>query len=381
VPSPEDDAGRYTLVITAVGGGVGRTLLQALRGRRGRLRVVGLSSRADAPELYDCDAAWLVPPTAERDAHQERLIELIGQERADLVIPGRDEDVLALAELGEAHPALSPRLLCGPTDAARVLVDKRVGAAFAQAEELPFAPTIDAGAPDAPRRIAEMLSSHGFPLIAKPAEGNGSRGVRVLLDRSQLQRQLGRPGVLLQPMIDAPRASALRPDLDDGVPLFWEVPEERLFAVRGWIGRDGVVRPGCAYVMSMVAGRFERMALVDDIDLHLLGSRYGEALASRLRWRGPYHLQCKRDAAGRYWPIELHGRFGGGTAARALLGHDEAGALLRHWLGEDALALHPARPGEASAVHLRPEDTVLQRSPLATLAAEGRWQGSRPGRD
>lgn len=370
-------AGRSTVIITAVGSGVGRTLLQALRGRRGRLRIVGLGSRADAPELYDCDAAWQVPETAEHAAHQARLRELIALEAADLVIPGRDDDVLALAELGDIHPGLRPRLLAGPADAARVLVDKRRSAAFAEQQGLPFAPTVDAGAADAATRAAELLRRHGFPLIAKPADGNGSRGVRVLLDDAQLQRQLGRTGVLLQPMIDAPGPEALRPDLADGVPLFWGVPEERLYAVRGWIGRDGAVHAGCAYVMTMAAGRFERMALADDPALQVLGQRYGQAFAERLRWRGPYHLQCKRDAAGRYWPIELHGRFGGGTAGRMLLGHDEAGEVLRHWLGDDALPRQGTAAREVVAVHLRPEDAALPRQGPAVLATGRRW--SAPG--
>jgi hypothetical protein len=377
MPRPERHGSRSTLVITAVGSGVGRTLLQALGGRRQGLRLVGLGSEAEVPELYDCDAAWLVPPTADAASHRARLLEVIAEEGADLVVPGRDEDVLALAELRDAQPALAARLLVGPAAAARVLVDKSASAAFAQTQGLPFVPTVDTGAPDAAQRAEALLANHGFPLIAKPANGNGSRGVRVLLDRPQLRRQLGMPATVLQPMIDAPPRAALQPDLADGVPLFWGVPEERLFAVRGWIGLDARPRAGCAYVMRMTAGRFDRMALVDDPALHRLGEAYGLALAAALHWRGPYHLQCKRDAAGRYWPIELHGRFGGGTAGRAMLGHDEAGAVLRHWLGERALPAQDGPPGEASAVHLRPHDAGVPRADRATLVAHGRWPALR----
>lgn len=362
-------AERATLLITAVGSGVGRTLLLALQGRRKNLRIVGLNSEAEAPELFSCDSAWLVPPTAD-DGFGPRLQAILATEQPDLVLPGRDEDVLALALLGEARPALAPRLLVGSVAAARLMAHKQAMADFAQARGLPFVPTLSTDAPDAAAAAQQLVARFGFPLITKPASGNGSRGVRVLLGPAPLARALQRRGQVLQPMIDAPPPAVMEPGLEEGVPLFWELPEPRLYAVRGWIGRDARVRQGCVYEMTMSAGRYVRMALLDDAGLAGIGEAYGHALAAQ-GWRGPYHLQCKRDAEGRYWPIELHGRLGGGTAGRALLGHDELGELLRHWLGDEVLPR--GMPARAAVVVARPDECGLPAAALATLRAQGRW--------
>lgn len=362
-------ARRETVLVTAVGSGVGHSLLQALQGRRARLRVVGLNSDPEAPELFQCDAAWWVPPSAD-PGFATRLAEIIEVEQPALVIPGRDDDLPLLARLGEARPALAARLAVGTPAMAGVMTDKRLSAAFAAARGLPFAPSVASGEPEARSQADALLRRHGLPWIAKPARGNGSRGVRVLLDRDQLQRALGRPDLVLQPMIDAPPAAALQPDLADGVPLFWAVPEPRLHAVRGWIGRDGAVRPGLAYAMTMTAGRFERMWPVDEPALAALGVAYGTAFADA-GWRGPFHLQLKRDAAGGFWPIEFSGRLGGGSAGRLVLGHDEPGELIRHWVGDEALPAAPADP--AALVMARSHDFAVPAAALQTLRSSGHW--------
>ena len=366
---PQQAESRKTLLITAVGSGVGRTLLQALQGRRQRLRVLGLNSRADAPELYQCDAAWLGPETARQAAHQRRLIELIEAEQPDLVLAGRDEDVAALATLREARPHWAPRLLVGSLAAARVLGDKRLSAEFALARGLPFVPTVGTDAADAAAAAQRLLQQHGYPLIAKPTQGNGSRGVRVLLNPAQLARALARPGLVLQPMIDPP--VQLQPDLDDGVPFFWGVPEERLLALRGWVARDGAVHWGCGYRMTMVIGRYERMEPVDDTRLCDMGLAYGRAL-STLGWCGPFHLQCKQAPGGPMLPIELNGRLGGGTAGRRGFGYDELGELLNHWLG--AGFVPPDITAPSPLVLSRQVDCVLPAAAMAQLQASGQWR-------
>lgn len=367
-----DDAATKTVLITAVGSGVGQSILQSLQGRRERLRVLGSNSLAEAPELFHCDAAWLLPPNEQAEEHRRQLQQLIEAESPDLVVPGRDDDVLVLAALREARPEWAPRLLVGSLAAARVMDHKALSAAFAQAYDLPFVPTVSTDAPDAKATVRHLLQQHGFPLIAKPASGNGSRGVRVLLDESQLERVLARPGQVLQPMVDAP--AELQPDLSEGVPLFWGVSEQRLFAVRGWIAHDGQLHPGCAYVMTMVTGRFERMAWVDDEALHALGMQYGRAL-SKIGWRGPFHLQCKLAQDARYLPIELNGRLGGGTAGRQSMGYDEVADIFNHWLGS-ALGggfVPPHTAPRSGLVISRPVDRPLSEDALTHLRSTGRW--------
>lgn len=367
---PAGPAARATVVITSAGSLVGHTLLQALAGRRERLRIVGLNSQPESTELFQCDAAWLVPETATGAAFAQRLREILAHERPALVVPGRDEDVAALAALGEAWPGLSSRLLAGSLAGARVMGSTAASAGFARDHGLPFVPTVATDDPQAAAAVQALRREHPLPWIAKPDQGSGSRGVRVLLHQPQLERALQRPGQVLQPMLDPP--DELQPGLDDGVPLFWGVAEHRLYAARGWVDRHGQVHPGCRYRMRMTAGRYEHMALCDEPALAALGQAYGQALAA-IGWRGPYHLQAKCAADGRLLPIELNGRFGGGTAGRRWLGHDEVAEVLNHWLGGPWVPQDAPNATPGALVLSRPACHALPAQGLAQLQAQGHW--------
>lgn len=361
---------KKSVLITSVGSLVGHTLLQTLAGRRDHLRLVGLNSRADEPSNFDCDVVWLTPETADGPLHLARLSQVMRKESVDLVIPSRDEDVVALANLRAREPELAPRLLVGSVGAAQAMDSKLASASFAAKNALPFAPTVASDAPDSRELVRALVVRYGFPLIAKPAHGNGSRGVLVLLNQDQLDRMLSRPAYVIQPMLDAPAKLGL--DVADGIPLFWGVPEERLFAVRGLVGIDGKLGRNFGYVMTMVMGRAERMARVDDPLLDTIGLRFGQAL-SKLGWRGPYNVQCKRDTSAELIPIEINGRFGGGTAGRRELGYDELAWAVNQWLGGDFVPLDSPGEWQSDLVVSKLADYALPHRPLQTLAERGQW--------
>lgn len=329
---------RTTLLLTALGSMVVRAVLDALEGRRADLRVVGCGSDPTAPDRARCDAFHHVPVSggADWDAEVRRIVT---RERPDAVVPGRDRDVRELARLAEGWPPLAAGLLAGSTGLAAAFDDKAATAAFALRHGLPHVPTMVTDDATASAEAAAMIAAHGLPLISKPRDGNGSRGVRVLTDHDQVVGALGVPGQVLQPFLDVPRDTPLRPDLALGTPLFWEVPEERLFVVQVLIGRDGTVLGALPFRSRHVRGRPEEFWVHDDPALLRLGTDVAAAAASE-GWRGPLNVQAKRDAAGGYHVIELNGRFSGGTSARLLLGFDEVGLLLDDLLGRPVL---PAR--------------------------------------
>ena len=53
-----------------------------------------------------------------------RVLEILRREHVDLIVPCRDDDVVALAELAEAHPEHRAQALCGPAVLARMMSDK-----------------------------------------------------------------------------------------------------------------------------------------------------------------------------------------------------------------------------------------------------------------
>ena len=329
-------SGSTTLLLTAVGSLVARGVLDVLEGRRDGLRVVGCGSDPTVLDRRRCDAFHHVPAT-DAVGWEDALRHVLAVERPEAVVPGRDHDVRALARLAATRPDLDRVLLAGSADLAAALDDKAAVAAFARRHDLPHVPTVVTDDPDAAEAAAALLAAHGFPLISKPRDGNGSRGVRVVTDHEQLATAVATPGLVVQPFLDTPAGVPLRPDLTGGAPLFWDVPEDHLYGVQTLIARDGTLLGALAFRTWHVRGRPVRVDVRDDPDLLALGTACAAA-ATVEGWRGPLNVQTKRDGAGGYRIIELNGRFTGGTSGRLLLGFDEVRLLLDDLVGRPVLA-------------------------------------------
>ena len=358
-----------TVLVLSVGSLVGQTMLDCLEGRRSSLRLIGINSVAAAAGNFRCDRAYLAPPAAEAAAHRRRLLEVFDKEKPDLVIPGRDDDVLVLAEIGQALPQWAGHLLVGSIEAARIMNDKIESARFAAAHGLPFADTVCSDDDGAAQAAERLLASHGFPLIAKPRDGNGSRGIFVLLDRNHLARALARPGMAIQPYYDPP--DTLAPDITGGIPFFWAVEEARLYAVQTLIDRDGRIGPACAFVSTMVAGRCERLVRRDDPALLDIARAYAKQIAT-IGWRGPFNLQLKRHGDD-FRAIEMNGRFSGGTSARRHLGFDEVAMTLNDWFGEGAVPPLPGGSRHVDVITRSLCDFPLPADGVRDLETHGFW--------
>ncbi len=358
-----------TVLLLSVGSLVGQTVLDCLDGRRSGLRLVGMNSLAAAAGNFRCERTYLAPPATENAAYRQRLLDVFEQEKADLVIPGRDDDVLMLAEIAQSWPQWSGRLLVGSTEAARIMDDKIESARFAAAHDLPFADTVCSDEDGAAQAADQLLAASGFPLIAKPRNGNGSRGIFVLLDRSHLAHALAHPGMAIQPYYDPP--DTLAPEITGGIPFFWAVEEARLHGVQTLIGRDGRVGPACAFVSTMVSGRCEQLLRSDEPAVLAIARAYAQQIAA-IGWRGPFNLQLKRAGDG-FRAIEMNGRFSGGTSARLHLGFDEVGLTLNDCLGAGTVPpVHGASPS-VDVVSRRFCDFPLPAVAVRELQTQGVW--------
>lgn len=187
------------IAITSVGSLVGQNILDSLEGRREGIEVVGVNSVAAAAGNFRCDRAYLAPPASRSGEYLDRLAAVLNEEKPDLVLPGRDDDVLALARLKEAQGQGAPALPVGPAALAHVIADKAASLQFARRHDLPYVDSVPASEPDA---VARLLRRYGYPLVAKPRQGNGSRGVRVVFDDMQRAAVGALPDYLVQPYFE-----------------------------------------------------------------------------------------------------------------------------------------------------------------------------------
>lgn len=308
---------RYRVLITGAGSLVAKGILDSLEGRRQNLHVIGAGFGDATPTMLRCDEVIRTVPS-DHPAFGEQLQQIVNEAAVDLVIPGRDFDVPAVADLDAVT-------LTGA--GAQIATDKWLSYQFAMAHNLPIVHTALPGRAD-----------FGAPAVRKPRIGGGSLGVRLLLTQSAFERAQAVEGIVLQPLLGP------LPDLDltDGLPLFWQAPVARQGGVQAVIDPDGEVGIAVAFETQHRFGWVEEQHLVDDPPLLSLGMDYARALATH-GWRGPMNIACIWD--GEQWLcLELNPRFTGGTAARTAMGFDEVGWTVNRWAGWEVVpALDGAR--------------------------------------
>lgn len=324
------------LLITSIGSMVGQNVLDTLDERRDAFWVAGTTS-VSAIALNRCDRVYLVPPSeSPPSAFAHEFAEVLRREQPDVVLPGRDRDVTVLAEMASADPDLAARLPCGDPGIALMFEDKWLSHIYAQEHGLSFADSAVVSSDGDSADVRRLAERHGFPLIAKPRLGFGSRDVRLILNQRQLAAALGVPGMIFQEYLgDTSVAGRFSADCEAaGVPLFYSL-EAPKFSLQTLIRRDGSVGTVFCTVHTMRCGRSVRVEALDDPELQQFGARYAGELAAS-GWRGSVNLQCQLNAAGQYTGFELNGRMTGASAARYFLGYDELGAIVEDLTGAPA---------------------------------------------
>ena len=364
---------KIKILLLSVGGMVGQNALDALEGRRDGICLLGTNSQARNPRNFRCDKMFLVPPTEDGEAFTRSIFAILESETPDLVLAGRDDDVVAMAAWWDGHPEWRGCLTCGSSQAAGIMRDKLRSFRFAQERGLPFADSAIGSAAGPNPELETLIATHGFPLIAKPRVGCGSRGVYIVHDRQQVSRLLAESGVLFQEYLaPLPGLDRFRQELEFGTPLFFSLPDESQFACQTAISPAGAVGEMFCSRVEMVNGNPVGSERVDDPQLETLARGFAEALAGQ-GWAGPFNIQCKPRAGGGYAAFEMNGRMTGSTSARLCLGFDELGHLARLFAGPGRLG-KPAAPDPQPRWVMRTGlDAPVIEQQVRALQEAGQW--------
>ncbi|WAL70701.1 ATP-grasp domain-containing protein [Kitasatospora sp. YST-16] len=333
VPAPAPDLaaalGRPPRVlVTGAGGPSGTGFLRALAGAAERYAA---DIDPNGAGLYLVPRAYrmLLPPGA-HPGFADAVLRLCRRHAIDVLVPTVDAELPALAGMLPQFEAAGVRVLVPPAEAVADCLDKwRLARACAGAVRLPGTRTLgpDGGA-DLPG---------GFPAIAKPRTGSGSRGVRTVTGPAALAGLPRDHSYLLQELL---------PGTEYSVDVLTDATGRTVAAVPRSRDRtdSGIV----------VAGR-----VLDAPEL----SDAAERAVRALGLRGVLNVQLREDRDGRPALLEVNPRPPGGLslslaagvdlarwAVAGLLGaelperlaHHEV-AVVRHW---QDVVLHPDELGD-----------------------------------
>ncbi len=325
------------------------------------LRAVAVYSEADRDALHvaRADEAYLLgpAPAAESYLHIPRLLEVARRCGADAVHPGYG--FLAENPAFAAACEAAGLVFIGPPAAAlRLLGDKAAAKQLARRVGVPVVPGY-AGAVQAPDRLQARARALGFPLLITAVAGGGGRGLRRVADAAAF------PAALAQAQQEAAAAFG-----DARVLLERDLTPARHVEVQFLADRHGgAVALGerdCSLQRRHQKLLEEAPAPgLTPAERRRLG-RWAVRLARAAGYVGAGTVEFLRDAAGRYYFLEVNARLQVEHPVTELV----YGIDLVHW--QLRLAAGEALP--AALARLQPRGHAIE----ARLYAEDPAQGFQP---
>lgn len=320
---------KIKILIISVGSMVSQNILETLKNRRESLYIVGTDASADAP-LFDCDKIYLTPLSELPPSNYlEFLSKIIIDESPDVIIPGRDIDVIILSILKTTFPEISDRFIAGESNLAQLMEDKWLSYQFATDECLPFAETIIYDSVNNKEGVDFFVQKHGFPLIVKPRKGYASKAVSFILNFDQLSSISSDGTIIIQEYLgDGEKIMDFQKSINrEGIPLFYSL-EEVKYSMQLYVGKSGELMGSIVTKHQMKNGVSAAVTIFENHGLEDLIDKYYKVF-SRHGWYGPLNIQLQKcSKTQKLKAYEFNGRYTGATASRYILGYDEVGFAL-----------------------------------------------------
>jgi carbamoyl-phosphate synthase large subunit len=288
-----------TILLTGAGGAALPGLIDRLH--TGGYRVVAVDADPNAAGLYLADRGYRIPFAGAAD-FAPVLRRICRAEHVRALVPLVDEELLPAAQLADELGIA----LIGPRPAFIALsLDKYALMQRLAEVELPTPKS---------RLLSAGIYGMQFPLILKPRVGRGSRGIKILWSRQELEACV----------------ASTRPDTE--ATLLQNYVQGVEFTVSVVVWRDGQVR---AVVPKEVLDKrgITRIAVTrrnDAID------RLCRAIQERLRADGPFNVQLRLDPKdGTPLTFEINPRFSTTVTLTQAAGVDELGSLVDLALGRE----------------------------------------------
>lgn len=325
------------VLVTGAGGPAGVAVIRSLL-KRDDLTVFAADMDGWASGIYLVPPAQrrLVPPGKSED-FVPALVRLVADDRLDLVISTVDVELEAVAD---RRDELAPAVLAAPSaETLRTALDKLVLADRCAATGR--APRTVLAGPDA------LEVDWEFPAFAKPRQGAGSRGIRVVPDRAALEALPTDEGLIVQDLL---------PGEEYSVDVIADATGHVVAAVPRTRAR---VDSGVA-----IAGR-----TVHDEELQETAA----IIARAIGLVGVANVQLRRDRAGRAMLLEVNPRFPGALPLTIAAGVDIPSLVVDLFLGAELPRRVPFR--EVASVRFL-EDIVVEIDELLESPHAGHQEDS-----
>lgn len=314
---PDNSSPIITVVVTAVGALIGQGIIRSLRLSGLPVRVIGVDRDPNGIGPYWCDAFFAKPAIDESSqAYLDFWTSLLVEQAVDLVLPGLELDVLFFSRNREAFAGIGTRIVLNDPRVIELAQDKWDFGLELERLELPTIPALLGAS------FTECVRELGLPLLLKPRQGNGSRGIAVLRDEDDFNywSRKSRDPFLIQKFIGS---------------------DEQEFTVGAFGFGDGTALAPIIFRRKLsVAGNTQYAEFVE----HPVLAEAVTRLAAIFKPVGPTNYQFRMDGETPYL-LEINPRFSSSTSLRAAFGYNEAAMAVDYYLRGDRPSAPDIRPG------------------------------------
>lgn len=289
----------HVVMVTGVSGETGLGIINGLRELDPGPFVVGVDYTADNAGFQVADLGVQVPGIDD-PSYVETLRTLAQEHRVDVLFLGVDGEIKLLAPHRASFAAIGCQVAVSEPEFIRACSDKLLTVEFLAAHGLDVPVTRVADGD-----VDEVLTRFSLPVVVKPRQGNGSRGVEIVSDGDRLRERWPDLGAAycVQEYIDGPE-----------------------YTVSVLFDRDGVMRDSLVMRRNLIAGR----TMQSHVERHPGIEAFLERFADIRGMLGSINLQLRVDQRGRVRVFEINPRFSGSTAMRVAAGYNEPARLFTH---------------------------------------------------
>lgn len=178
---------KRSLLVTGVGAPGVQGTIYALRSLG--MPIVGTDADSEAVGKYLCDAFYTLPLAREGENYLKALLEICQSESVAVIVPQNTSELLLLSEQKPIFEAIGTRIVVSSRESISLANDKYSLLCASRSQGLP---TADFVLCDTFASLeAEVLSRREKKewTVVKPPCGNGSRGVRIIIDSGKEDRK------------------------------------------------------------------------------------------------------------------------------------------------------------------------------------------------
>lgn len=314
---------KTSILITSVGGrAVGYQILESLQKLRNKYRITVTDMDPFSPGLYEADAAYLLPPSKDKNYLKE-LLKVAKKEKVKIILFGHESEVKVVAKNKQIFIDQGIIPIVSDQDVVERSFDKIKLAKFLQENNILTPQTILL-------HSYKDASSLPFPIVVKPTrDSSGSRNCFIVKDLEELRflfkdlQKDGKIEMLAQEYVgnedeEYTVGIVIGPE---GKVIDTIVMRRRLVGMTRGVER---IIGDKNYVLST---GYSQGFFVNQPDV----KKYCEHVAKLVGARGPLNIQCRKGKKGVYI-FEVHPRFSGSASQRAEMGFNEPDAIIRSFL-------------------------------------------------